>query len=350
MDSELSAATRKLERILERGRAVRLRCTVVMNEISLSFLIAWTGAMSLACSRTTPSLPDATPDAAPAPAVPYLRVRVPQDRLVGASGLTRATEGAYWTVLERQRRMHELIRTSSGLEMGRTWTIEGVPDDLELESVAYLDDRTVLFGTESDEDRKIDRILEGKRQGTRIVISDQTITFDYRPTGLTPESNRGLEGLAHCRGQLFAATEMVDEDDQGHRFAALGIFDILQNRWSYHRLRLTSDTGKISGITCRQRDGATELFAIERHYGVSRILHYRIGPGAKQSLSPEIRLDVTTLFDDDIPNFEGLAWDQKDGLIIIADNAYGPPSGPTEVLHVPSVLKPRADGHQGAVQ
>ena len=74
----------------------------------------------------------------------------------GLSGSTRDDHGIIWAVAERE---HQLIRFAPAGTPDRAVGIRGVPDDLELEAMAWLDRHTLALGTERDQERGTDDVL-----------------------------------------------------------------------------------------------------------------------------------------------------------------------------------------------
>jgi hypothetical protein len=158
--------------------------------------------------------------------------------------------------------------------------------------------------------------------------------FDYAPYGIEPDSNRGVEGLCFADGRLLASAEQVVEAKKA-RYAPLASYDFAEKRWAHYRARLTTDTGKISDLTCRRTDKAREVFAIERHYSVSRILRFTLPlMDTGGDIEPELLMDLTEFHRETIPNFEGIAWVEGGKLLLISDNDYGGTQGPTHIILV----------------
>ena len=78
----------------------------------------------------------------------------------GLSGLARDDRGDLWAIAERSRQM---VRLDLG-NLGREQTIEirGVPELVELESLAFLPNGDAMIGTETDAVRGDDALLLGR--------------------------------------------------------------------------------------------------------------------------------------------------------------------------------------------
>lgn len=293
--------------------------------------------LAVACASPAPPPPgDAIAPAEPANVPAHTRVAIERPDLHGVSGMARAPDGRLFAVLERDHRLFELTRTAEALDVKSSRAVLGVAGSLDLESMAFLDDTHVVFGTETtNTDRKGDLLLFGEILEDKVLLAKEQVLLDYSPWQLVPERNRGIEGLCHSAGTLVAAVETALEADGG-RYAPLGVYPLLEKTWTHHRVKLTSETGKLSGLTCRSRPDGIEVLAIERHYEVSRLVRFTVPlAGAAQVLVAEVVLDMAPIFPGaKIPNFEGIAF-EGDGAISVSDNDYGGVTGPTEFLIFP---------------
>ena len=115
---------------------------------------------------------------------------------------------------------------------------------------------------------------EGKDFTDTGVALLPRLFFDYGAFSLRAPRNVGVEGLCAAAGKLLAANELVFEL-RGHRVAPMMLFDLNGGGPPKHfELTLTSKTGKIAGLCCRSAGEALEVLAIERHFGVSSIIHF----------------------------------------------------------------------------
>jgi hypothetical protein len=259
------------------------------------------------------------------------RTTWPADAIQGASGLTR--HGAtYLAVPERQRFLAPFIVHERGISPQPHLSIEGVADGIDIESIAAMDGK-LAFGTEVRiDDRASDKILIASSgpKGARI---ESELLFSYEPYGIRAEENRGVEGLCFADGRLIAAAEQVIEKDG--RWAAVQSYDFKEKRWTQYRVRLTTDTGKIAGLACKKTATAREVFAIERHYSVSRILRFTLPLlDTRRDVEPELLMDLAEMYQAEIPNFEGIAVHDDGRLVLISDNDYAGKQGPTHIILV----------------
>ncbi|MEC9070937.1 MAG: esterase-like activity of phytase family protein [Myxococcota bacterium] len=245
--------------------------------------------------------------------------------LEGVSGLARHADGSLWLSPERQR---ALIRQDpSGTSM-QIYPLEGVPEGLDTESIAWLPDGRLALGTERVAHRGEDPILFARIEGERVVVEEETLSFSYAPWGLTAQPNRGLEGLTLAGDWLIALSEM-DPEDAGERRAPLGAYNLKESRWEHTLVSLTSPTGRMSAIDCVLTDGgALHCLAIERHYGVSRVLSFHLhfplapvtNPACVQNLTPHIGGRT---------NMEGVLQGSAGTGLLVNDNSSDPKTVPT---------------------
>ncbi|MEZ4340453.1 MAG: esterase-like activity of phytase family protein [Sandaracinaceae bacterium] len=258
------------------------------------------------------------------------RARIETD-VDGLSGLTMDGEGHAIAVAERGTALVAIEDRAVRIPL------EGVPAGIDTESIAWLGEDRFALGTESmDESRHADLVLVVERANGRARVVDR-IELPYSLLGITAEENRGIEGLCFVAdgGVLLAAMENVVERG-GQRFAPLGIRR--GDRWTGRALvRLTSETGKLSALDCRRDGDAIDVLAIERHYGVMRVLRFALREGdtceGDIELTPRVIYDLAGQLDGD-PNLEGLVRD-GDELVLIVDNHHGRRTGPNEVLRLP---------------
>ena len=245
----------------------------------------------------------------------------------GASGLTG--RGPYWTIGERDHKLVELTLQDGQLTPGRVIRVGALPQGQDAESIVHLGDEHFAIGTEAHSSgRPSDPIHIGKLVGDEFVAT-MRIEFPYGLWGLSAQDNRGVEGLCFAGHHLLAGVEQVIQEG-GDRFAPLGVFDRTSQKWSAHRVRLTTGTGKLSGMDCRPTERGIELFAIERHYGVARILRFELTSESATTLEAEVVVDIAAQLEDP-PNFEALAL-TDDGFVLITDNDHGGIAGPTRQL------------------
>jgi hypothetical protein len=135
---------------------------------------------------------------------------------------------------------------------------------------------------------------------------------------------------------LVLATELVQRQ-RGRRWAPVGMFDPKTQTWTAHRVGLTSKTGKLAAIDCQIRGGSIEALAVERHYGVSRLLRFEIAQGAEEQwIEPTVAADLSESVSP-LPNFEGLVWMKDGSAVLVTDNKHrGAPREPSRLYFIPA--------------
>ncbi len=262
------------------------------------------------------------------------------DALRGASGLTVDGSGTVWTVPEDDRRLLPLSVGRGELRVqGRPAPLDGLDAELDAESITAIGPGRFAIGTEKRGERDTDTIFLVELRDRRAAVTRQ-IELQYAPWGIRAEDNMGIEGLCHADGRLVAALEPVIERG-GKRYAPIGLLDLQSGQWRALELALTTESGKLSGLSCRAGpDGEVQVTAIERHYGVARLLSFSIlaavasnpgsAPGSAsrpEALSSSVLLDLAELLHP-LPNFEGVAG-FGGYLFIISDNKQRVTTGPT---------------------
>jgi len=260
----------------------------------------------------------------------------------GYSGLTLDGAKTLWAVPERGQQLQHLIVAVDGLTVGSTLPIDGLPEGIDLESLAWLEGERFVAGTERQALRGTDSVLVLERQGKRVAPVAQA-ELPYSLWMMNAEPNRGIEGICAADGDIIAAVEPVWEES-GNRWGLLARLDPATEQWQPLRTQLTTKTGKLAGLTCRVVDGAIEVHAIERHFGIARVLRMTLPaweppavPAEGKAASPapvtvasQVVVDVAGAFGE-VPNLEGIAW-AGPSLLLISDNHYGAITGPTEAL------------------
>lgn len=256
----------------------------------------------------------------------------------GLSGLARDAEGLVWAVEERG---HRLVRLGEGEDGTEALPIQGVPEGLDLESLAVLPDGRLLFGTESQRaERAEDLLLVGERRGAAVVIVERR-ALAYAPFGVKAEKNRGIEGLCVAGEAVLALGEMVVEADGG-RAAVAWWLPSLGATPRPLRLGLVSGTGKLSAADCRVEGEGIRLWAVERHYEVMRLSSWWLSPAAAQGvLKPERSVDLAGRVGGQ-PNLEGLVVTADGELLLVNDNDHGGVQGDSRLWRL------RLDSLEGA--
>ena len=251
----------------------------------------------------------------------------------GLSGLTVDEHGAFWAPGEDGDAVVRIDPETFGVTR---YPVVGGRAGTDLEAIAWVAGVEFALGTETqDKGRLQDEILDGRLDRGRFSVA--TIDrLDYARWQLTAPDNRGIEGICHVDGLLILATELV-ELQRGRRWAPVGMFDPNTQTWTAHRVALSSKTGKLAAMSCRVVDGSVVALAVERHFGVSRLLRFQIPQGPEgQWIEPSVAADLSESIEP-LPNFEGLAWREDGSAVVLTDNKYrGGASEPSRLYFIPA--------------
>ena len=266
--------------------------------------------------------------------------------LPGISDLTRTADGRYYAIPERARFLLPLILDDGPPRLAADpIPIDGIPDGLDTESLASIAGRgdghnRFATGTESmSPSRYSDDIFILEIEAGRAFFR-RRISVNYDQWNFRAPMNQGIEALCASgpTGQyLYVAIEGTKDLD-GRRHAPFGRIDLASGALVPSWLPLTTKSGRISGMTCNEVGSQTQLFAIERHYGVSRVLGFTLKGAMPERLEDTIAVNLAGALIP-IPNLEGIARAGNGELLLISDNDTGGVSGPTEIVRVklPSV-------------
>lgn len=282
--------------------------------------------------------PSPTPAEAPAeaavPVVGIQRTALQGEAAPGLSGMGREGAGSYLAVAERERELVRLREQDGQLVVTARLAIAGVPRGLDTESLAVLGPGEIALGTEGHAGRARDLILIARVSERGAEVVDR-LAFEYGPWGLRASVNHGLEALCFADGVLIAATEEVGTEG-GKRFAPIARYDRASKQWAYGRLWLTSGSGKISSFDCRKstQPGMIEVVAIERHFGVGRVLSLELPrDGGLTDLTPRVAVELIGRFDP-LPNLESITWADDGSLLLVSDNSNQLVKPPADVFRI----------------
>jgi hypothetical protein len=206
--------------------------------------------------------------------------------------------------------------------------IEGIPRGLELEAVTSMGSGRFAVGTEAaNADRPSDKIFLVQVSGTRAHVDD-VIDLPYSGLPIAATANHGIEGLCWADGHLFAAFEQPLVSPAG-RFAVL-VHRNPSGHLHTSTLALTTATGKVSGLDCRLTTDGADVIAIERHFGVRRVLAFAYSFARAAASKPRVVRDLNNVLPANA-NPEGIAWDGA-AFVVILDNHYRVRTGPCELL------------------
>jgi len=269
---------------------------------------AFAVALLVACSACTKKEPKAPG-----------RVVALETDVSGLSGLTRDEHGALWAPGERGDAVIRIDPDTFGVTR---YPVDATPPGTDLEAMAWVDGAQFVLGTETQEKGRLrDVILDGRLDGGQFKVAPIG-NLEYARWQMTAPDNDGIEGACRVEGTLVFATELA-QTDQGRRWAPIATYDPATQAWTAHRVGLTTETGKLAAMDCRSAHGAIEALAVERHFGVSRLLRFQIPQGSEaQSIEPVVAADLAELVSP-LPNFEGLVWMLDGSAVLLTDNRYG---------------------------
>lgn len=290
-----------------------------------------------ACTSSTPVGDRPSKRTAPAARYTSSRTTWAGSIVTGASGVASRGDDRFFAVPERARFLLPFTVTTRGISVEPRVPLTGVPVDVDIESISTLPNDRIALGTETKKAGRIEDTILLARPANGTFNVTGRLEFSYAGFGIRAGSNRGIEGLCFADDRLLAAAESVVEHN-GDRYAPLGSYDFTNRTWAYYRVRLSSDTGKLSALACWKTARNRQVLAIERHYEVMRVLRFSLplldGGG---DVHPEILVDVASLYPDAPPNFEGLGYLKSGRLLLVADNDYGGAQGPTHIILVEPV-------------
>jgi hypothetical protein len=252
--------------------------------------------------------------------------RIKLDSPPGMSDLTIDDRGIVWAIAERDRKVLE-IDVSKNPVVPIVHELKGIANGVDTEAIAWLGGGRFAIGVEGANGAWA-AIVRAERQGDAIVAT-ATRELNDAQLGVTLMSNHGVEAVCGRDGELIAAIETVGKDPAGRRWAPL--VRLRGDTVHVTKLWLTTKVGKISALSCvLADDGSAQVIAIERHFGVARILKFSLGRQDAE-VTPTVDLDLHPVLHDKF-NLEGIARLPDGRLVMINDNQSRTVSGPTELF------------------
>ncbi len=295
-------------------------------------------ALAAGCGRGQPAAPLPPPGDAAAPPGPR-EVAIPLTTDDGLSGLAVAADGALWTVAERSRAAFRVVLDGDRAGAIERHPIRGLPDGVDVEGLDAAPGGALVLGTEAH-DAGAAGVWRAAPAADGGLDATPWPGVDLGALGLALDANHGVEGVCAIDGgaTVVAAIESVEARD-GARLAPVivardGAAAIA------HRVRLTSATGKLSALDCAAApDGAgpIDVWAIERHFEVTRVIAFRLPRDAGADAPPvviEPRLVVDLAPVAAGRNFEGLARLPDGRLALVVDNQWKTIEGPSLLVLV----------------
>ena len=249
------------------------------------------------------------------------RQQITAQEAIGVSGSCRREDRRYY-VTERN---HKLIGIDNS-DLIEVVALEGVPQGLDLEGLACDSEKFYISTESAKPDRSVEIVLVVAIEDEVARVVD-TLELAY-PDPIVGSPNWGVEGLCVADGWLIAAVEYfrTDSNQAATRMAPilrqkLGSTDTFVT-W----LKLTSETGKISALDCRQQNDLIEVFAIEQHFGVARVLQFDLqeSPATPQTIVTLEHLIRST------ENFESILVSDEGKVLLANDNQHKAITGASE--------------------
>lgn len=245
----------------------------------------------------------------------------------GMSDLTIDDRGVLWAIAERERQILE-IDISKRPVVAFVHPLQGISPDVDTEGLVWLGKDTFAIGVEGANGPTA-AIVMAERRGDAIVATSTRQLSDAQ-LGVNLTTNHGIEAICGRAGELLAGGESVGKNAEGKRWAPL-----VRLRGDeppqLTKLWLTSQKGKLSALSCTIDDaGTAHVAAIERHFGVAKILTFDVPRGAVE-VTPKVDIDLHPIFHDDF-NLEGIARLTDGRYVLINDNQNRKVSGPTQLF------------------
>ncbi len=245
----------------------------------------------------------------------------------GMSDLTIDDRGVVWAIAERHPQILEMdVRKQPIVPI--VHKLEGIAKGVDTESIVWLGKGKFMLGVEGAHGAWA-ALVTAEQRGNAIVATSTRELSDAQ-VGVTLTANHGIEGLCGRDGELLAAIESVGKDPMtGKRWAP--IVRLRGDTLHVAKLWLTTSKGKISAMSCTiADDGTAQVIALERHFGVARVLKFSIGRNDTE-VTPTVEHDLHPIIHDDY-NLEGIVKLPDGRLVMINDNQGRLASGGTELF------------------
>ena len=287
----------------------------------------WIGALACALMACQSAAPQRRGD------LELSRVTLGIENLSGLSGLTTDGDGHLWSVAERD---WTLIEIHQGTVL-RTVKLPNLGDDVDIEAITWMGGERFALGTERDLERQVDHVVEVTVRGEVAEVT-QRWPLNYLPLALEPEPNEGIEALcALGEGWLLAIGEPVVTDPaSGIRRAPMWRMTTSGKGITHGWLELTSEEVKIAALACRSLgDEAFQIVAVERHFGVMRVVGFDLFGSDPAGSRHQAMLHVELVNElDGKPNLEGITFGPDKAIWLVVDNAWRRVRGPNELVRI----------------
>ena len=252
----------------------------------------------------------------------------------GTSDLSIDDQGHIWAVAERDRVVAEIVLDPDKRTAKITrHPLDGVPDGVDTEALSWLGGGKFAVGTEGQQ-QPTATVMFGELGSDGHIALHTSLDLTDKILGITLVKNHGVEALCGRGDDLLVAIESWGTFEDKTRWAPLvrihaGAVTGVQ------KLKLTTATGKISAVTCTfAPDGTIDAIAIERHYGVSRVLTFSV-PLGKDVITPDVALDLWPVVRDRYHaklNLEGIVKLPDGRWVMVNDNQGSRVDGPTKLF------------------
>jgi len=247
----------------------------------------------------------------------------------GISDLSIDERGVLWAVAERERKVLEIELGTLPGQIPRVieHALEGVSDAVDTEGIAWLGDRRFAIGTEGANEPTAAILFAELRDGKLVVTRTRALSSSELGVSLT--NNHGIEAVCGRGDELLAASETVGRLPDGTRYAP--VVRVRGDELSVTKVRLTTQEGKLSALYCTfDASGTAQVIAIERHFGVARILRMTLARDDVE-VSPTVEIDLHPILRN-ARNLEGIVQLADGRLVAVNDNQHSGAKGPTELL------------------
>jgi hypothetical protein len=255
------------------------------------------------------------------------------DTAPGLSGLALSDDGSLWTVAERDGAAYRITVINDRVASLTRIPLSPAPP-ADLEAIELLGSSGFLFGLEANATDGAALALGRLADDGASISVTRTLPLPATADRIF-EPNKGVEGLCGGSGAWLVALETVVVEPDGARFGQVELHRA-GSPPQHHRVRLTSATGKLSGIDCRPATNATsvDVLAIERHFEVTRIISFSIDLTAPSTVPATVVRDLADLADG--RNFEGIARLPDGRIALVTDNQWKTIDGPSQLVLLPA--------------
>ncbi|MEM6732806.1 MAG: esterase-like activity of phytase family protein [Myxococcota bacterium] len=249
----------------------------------------------------------------------------------GFSGLAFDDQCRLWGVPERETALIRFEVDGEKLSVAERIPIDGHPSGYDLESLAFADGRFYAGTEHLRPDRQSDPLLVIERSGDRATVISR-IDFDYGAWGILASRNHGVEGLCVGGDYIVGAAELGLGTSK--RKAPVAVYSRTSGELvKAFKVALTSETGKFSALDCNVKGQVIDLLAVERHYGVARLVRATLDLSRDETeIRSRVQSDLSTKVDP-LPNFEGVALGPNGSTYLVTDNQSSTASGPTILFY-----------------